>query len=148
MAGHLYAWATAYMLFGLPLTMFFLPKMASTQRAAGPVVKPHSAVGRTMILLSSAFAAASGFCGMMIGPAQVAARVLDANRYRQNARCQRRAPERTRGTLPLTIFGPENYAYRLGLIDAPSRICQALAPVGFGLLMGPMSRALWRYRRA
>jgi hypothetical protein len=45
-----------------------------------------------------------------------------------------------RGTLPLAIFGPENYAYRLGLIGAPSRICQALAPVGFGLLIEPMGR--------
>jgi hypothetical protein len=34
------------------------------------------------------------------------------------------------GTLPLAIFGPENYAYRLGLIGAPSRIAQALAPLG------------------
>jgi hypothetical protein len=38
-----------------------------------------------------------------------------------------------RGTLPIAIFGPENYAYRLGLIGAPSRICQALAPLAFGL---------------
>lgn len=45
-----------------------------------------------------------------------------------------------RGTLPLAIFGPENYAYRLGLIGAPSRICQALAPLGFGLLIEPMGR--------
>jgi len=45
-----------------------------------------------------------------------------------------------RGTLPLSIFGPENYAYRLGLIGAPSRICQALAPLGFGLLIEPMGR--------
>jgi hypothetical protein len=44
------------------------------------------------------------------------------------------------GTLPLAIFGPENYAYRLGLIGAPSRICQALAPLGFGLLIEPMGR--------
>ena len=43
-----------------------------------------------------------------------------------------------RGTLPLAIFGPENYAYRLGLIGAPSRICQALAPVAFGLLIEPI----------
>jgi hypothetical protein len=42
--------------------------------------------------------------------------------------------------LPLAIFGPENYAYRLGLIGAPSRICQALAPLGFGLLIEPMGR--------
>jgi hypothetical protein len=47
-----------------------------------------------------------------------------------------------RGTLPLAIFGPENYAYRLGLIGAPSRICQALAPLGFGLLIEPMGRGV------
>jgi hypothetical protein len=40
----------------------------------------------------------------------------------------------------LAIFGPENYAYRLGLIGAPSRICQALAPLAFGLLIEPMGR--------
>jgi predicted MFS family arabinose efflux permease len=40
-----------------------------------------------------------------------------------------------RGTLPLAIFGPENYGYRLGILGAPSRICQALAPLGFGLLI-------------
>jgi hypothetical protein len=45
-----------------------------------------------------------------------------------------------RGTLPLAIFGPENYAYRLGLIGAPSRICQALAPLAFGLLIEPMGK--------
>jgi hypothetical protein len=45
-----------------------------------------------------------------------------------------------RGTLPLAIFGPENYGYRLGLIGAPSRICQALAPLAFGLLIEPMGR--------
>ncbi len=47
-----------------------------------------------------------------------------------------------RGTLPLSIFGPENYAYRLGLIGAPSRICQALAPLAFGLLIDPMGRGV------
>ena len=40
--------------------------------------------------------------------------------------------------MPLAIFGPENYGYRLGLLGAPSRICQALAPLGFGLLIGPL----------
>jgi hypothetical protein len=47
-----------------------------------------------------------------------------------------------RGTLPLAIFGPKNYAYRLGLIGAPSRICQALAPLGFGLLIEPLGRGV------
>ena len=43
-----------------------------------------------------------------------------------------------RGTVPLALFGRENYAYRLGLLSAPSRICQALAPLAFGLLMTSM----------
>ncbi len=29
-----------------------------------------------------------------------------------------------RGTLPLAIFGPENYGYRLGLLGAPARMAQ------------------------
>ncbi len=40
-----------------------------------------------------------------------------------------------RGTIPLAIFGPENYGYRLGLLGAPSRIAQAAAPLAFGLLI-------------
>jgi MFS family permease len=40
-----------------------------------------------------------------------------------------------RGTLPLAIFGPKDYGYRLGLIGAPARMAQALAPLAFGLLI-------------
>ncbi|OQW54976.1 MAG: hypothetical protein A4S14_14030 [Proteobacteria bacterium SG_bin9] len=40
-----------------------------------------------------------------------------------------------RGTLPLAIFGPVNYGYRLGLLGAPSRMTQALAPLAFGFLL-------------
>ena len=43
-----------------------------------------------------------------------------------------------RGTLPLAIFGPKNYAYRLGVLGAPSRVAQALAPLVFGLLIDRM----------
>jgi predicted MFS family arabinose efflux permease len=43
-----------------------------------------------------------------------------------------------RGTLPLAIFGPQNYAYRLGLIGAPARMAQAAAPLLFGLLIEMM----------
>ena len=43
-----------------------------------------------------------------------------------------------RGTLPLAIFGPKNYGYRLGLIGAPGRIAQAAAPLAFGLLIDVM----------
>jgi len=40
-----------------------------------------------------------------------------------------------RGTVPLAIYGPVNYGYRLGILGAPSRIAQASAPLGFGLLI-------------
>ncbi|HLJ01180.1 MAG TPA: MFS transporter [Bradyrhizobium sp.] len=40
-----------------------------------------------------------------------------------------------RGTLPLAIFGPKDYGYRLGLIGAPARMAQAIAPLAFGLLI-------------
>ena len=43
-----------------------------------------------------------------------------------------------RGTLPLAIFGPQNYGYRLGLVGAPARMAQAAAPLAFGLLIDVM----------
>jgi predicted MFS family arabinose efflux permease len=43
-----------------------------------------------------------------------------------------------RGTLPLAIFGPLNYGYRLGIIGAPARMAQAVAPLAFGLLIDLM----------
>jgi MFS family permease len=49
----------------------------------------------------------------------------------------------SRGTLPLAIFGPHNYAYRLGIIGAPARMSQAAAPLLFGFLIDAMgSRVL------
>ena len=41
----------------------------------------------------------------------------------------------SRGTVPLAIFGADNYAYRLGLLGAPARFAQALAPLGFSVLI-------------
>jgi len=40
-----------------------------------------------------------------------------------------------RGTVPLAMFGPDNYGYRLGLLGAPSRIMMAAAPLLFDLLI-------------
>jgi predicted MFS family arabinose efflux permease len=40
-----------------------------------------------------------------------------------------------RGTVPLAIFGAENYGYRLGLLGVPTRIATAAAPLLFGLLI-------------
>jgi MFS family permease len=192
-----YAWALAHIVIGLPLNLL-LPRAERLSVAEGPAAKPHIPLDRTMILLSFAFAAAwtvtsamaahlpriveafgatqaqAVFAGMMIGPAQVGARVIEAtflNRFHPiiSARIAcfthpigacvigvfggGAAAAFTllhgagngiltiaRGTLPLAIFGPEDYAYRLGLIGAPSRICQALAPLAFGLLIEPMGR--------
>ena len=194
-----YAWAIAHIAIGLPLNLL-LPKTARTVHSEEPVAKPHIPIDRTMVLLSFAFAAAwtvtsamaahlpriveafgappaqAVFAGMMIGPAQVAARVLEASLLsRFHPLVSTRLACLThplgacviglfgggaaaafallhgagngiltiaRGTLPLSIFGPENYAYRLGLIGAPSRIAQALAPVLFGLLIEPMGRSI------
>jgi predicted MFS family arabinose efflux permease len=48
-----------------------------------------------------------------------------------------------RGTLPLSIFGPDNYGYRLGIVGAPARMAQAAAPLLFSLLIEAMgSRVL------
>src|SRR5262249_58076582 len=48
-----------------------------------------------------------------------------------------------RGTLPLAIFGPKNYAYRLGIVGAPARMAQAAAPLVFAFLIEAMgSRVL------
>jgi hypothetical protein len=192
-----YAWALGHIVVGLPLNLL-LPRAAMRQVAQGHVVKPHIPIDRTMLLLSFALAAAwtvtsamaahlpriveafgatpaqAVFAGMMIGPAQVSARIMEASLLKRfhpivSARLAcithpigacviglfgggaaaafallhgagNGILTIARGTLPLAIFGPENYAYRLGLIGAPSRICQALAPLAFGLLIEPMGK--------
>jgi MFS family permease len=40
-----------------------------------------------------------------------------------------------RGTVPLAIFGPHAYGERSGLVGAPARAAQAVAPLTFGLLL-------------
>jgi predicted MFS family arabinose efflux permease len=46
-----------------------------------------------------------------------------------------------RGTVPLAVFGPLGYGERTGLLGAPARAAQALAPLLFGLLLDVMG--LW-----
>jgi predicted MFS family arabinose efflux permease len=43
-----------------------------------------------------------------------------------------------RGTVPLALFGPHGYGERTGLLGAPARAAQALAPLAFGLLLDAM----------
>jgi MFS family permease len=40
-----------------------------------------------------------------------------------------------RGTVPLALFGPQSYGYRLGIIGAPARILQAGSPLLFAVLI-------------
>jgi MFS family permease len=50
----------------------------------------------------------------------------------------------TRGTLPLALFGPEGYGARIGRINAPARIGQAIAPFLFGIAIDRIGGfALW-----
>lgn len=194
-----YAWAAAHLFIGLPLNLL-LPSSHRLPKVERQAAKPKILIDRTMILLSFAFAAAwtvtsamaahlprivemfgatpaqAIFAGMMIGPSQVAARVLEAgflSRFHPIISSRLACITHpigacvigifgggaasafallhgagngiltiARGTLPLAIFGSENYGYRLGLIGAPSRVCQALAPLGFSLLMEPLGRGI------
>ena len=105
--------------------------------------------------------------GMMIGPAQVAARIIEASVLKRihplnSARLSAALHPIgvtvlafgtgaipvfavlhgagngiltiARGTVPLALYGPVNYGYRLGILGAPARIAQAAAPLAFGLL--------------
>jgi MFS family permease len=196
-----FAWALAHILIGLPLNFFTLPAVHGAKAALANAVKPHIPIDRTMILLGFAFACAWTVTGAMaahfprileaagatsvqaiaagalIGPAQVAARIVEAgllSRYHPLLSARLSCLTHpigaaivgiagggaagvfalfhgagngiltiARGTLPLAIFGSQNYAYRLGLIGAPSRMAQAVAPLAFGLLIDSMgSRVL------
>jgi MFS family permease len=194
-----FAWALAHILIGLPLNVFFLPRVKDAPAGgatAAAAVKPQIPIDRTMILLAFAFAAAWSVTGAMaahlprileamgattlqavsagvlIGPAQVFARIVEASFFsRYHPLLSTRLACLThpvgavivalvggaasgvfavfhgagnglltiaRGTLPLAIFGPRDYGYRLGLLGAPARMAQAAAPLAFGLLIDVM----------
>ena len=49
-----------------------------------------------------------------------------------------------KGTLPLALFGPTGFGQRAGLLEAPSRVMQAVAPVLFSLLLdGLGGQVVW-----
>jgi predicted MFS family arabinose efflux permease len=188
------AWAAVHLFIALPMNWFLLPRpkaATTTERVAASKAIP---IDRPMIMLAFAFAAAwivtAGMAahfpriveatgaspaqaiaaGMLIGPAQVAARLLEAGPLaRFHPLVSARLATLThpigaavilvagggvassafailhgsgngiltiaRGTVPLALFGPENYGYRLGIIGAPARFLQAGAPLGFALLI-------------
>jgi MFS family permease len=191
-----FAWALAHVLIGLPLNLLMIPRVESAKAAAAAAIKPHIPIDRTMALLAFAFAAAWSVTGAMaahlprileatgatplqavaagalIGPAQVAARIVEASflsRFHPLVSTRLACITHpigavivtlvgggaasafaifhgtgngiltiARGTLPLSIFGPKNYAYRLGIIGAPARMAQAAAPLAFGVLIDVM----------
>jgi len=47
-----------------------------------------------------------------------------------------------RGTVPLAVFGPHGYGERTGLLGAPARAAQALAPLMFGILLDAMGASV------
>jgi MFS family permease len=196
-----FAWAAAHVALGLPLNLFFLPKPADLKSGAAAAVanaaiKPHVPIDRTMVLLAFVFAAAWTVTGAMgahlprileamgatsmqavtagafFGPAQVAARIVEAGLLsRHHPLLSTRLAcimhpigalivaitggsasiafamfhgggngilTIARGTLPLAIYGPVNYGYRLGLLGAPARAAQAAAPLAFSFLIDAM----------
>ncbi|UPK32192.1 MFS transporter [Bradyrhizobium sp. 186] len=191
-----FAWAAANILIGLPLNFFMLPAIKGARQAAATAEKPYVPLDRTMILLAFVFAAvwtvtgamAAHFprilettgatpveaiaAGALIGPAQVAARILEAGflsrfhpLWSTRLACLTHPIGAVvvaifggaaasafalfhgsgngiltiaRGTLPLSIFGPKDFGYRLGVIGAPARMAQAVAPLAFGLLIDVM----------
>jgi predicted MFS family arabinose efflux permease len=188
-----FAWAAAHLALGLPLNLLILPKLRHAASVGARGAKPHVPMDRAMWLLGFAFAAgwvvstamaahlprvleATGAttaeaitAAALVGPAQVAARILEAGYLsRYHPLVSARLSTLThpigagfmlilggwlampfvllhgagngiltiaRGTVPLAVFGPEHYGYRLGLIGAPARILQAGAPIAFGVLI-------------
>ena len=196
------AWAAAHMLLGLPLNLLVLPRMLRPATGGTPTAPPEVMMDRNMWLLGFAFAAgwvvaaaitthlprlleiggASStqivLAGMLLGPAQVAARLLEATLLnRLHPLSTARASMLThpvgaglmlagggamalpfmtlhgggqgiltvaRGTVPLAVFGPQDYGYRLGLLGAPTRIAQAFSPLVFAVIIDHLGAAtLW-----
>lgn len=186
-------WALAHLVIGLPLNLLALPKMRGAATQSLSSTTPHVPMDRNMWLLGFAFAAgwvvstamaahlprlleAAGAttaqavtAAALIGPAQVAARLLEAGFLKRfHPLISARLSTIThpigailllgggglfaipftllhgagngiltiaRGTVPLAVFGSENYGYRLGVLGAPARILQAGAPLAFGALL-------------
>ena len=202
------AWAALHLVLGLPLNALLpkvvVPGLAQTgpggsEAPAEPL--PHAA-GRTAFVLAFVFAAtwfistamaahlprllqaggaslaAAVAMGALVGPAQVAGRLLEFGVLRRvhpllSARLAAfmhplgaaafmlfGGPAAAflailhgagngiltiaKGTLPLVLFGAGGYGHRQGLLMAPARMAQALAPWLFGVLLDRWgSGALW-----
>lgn len=199
------AWMGLHLLLALPLNAL-LPSgvqfQESTQNSGEALSVPQPVCTREMSLLAFVFAVtwftstamaahlprmleaagattvAAVAAGALIGPAQVAARVLEFTFLRRihpllSARLATLAhpfgagllfllggPAAAiftllhgagngvltiaKGTLPLALFGPSGYGLRQGLLAAPARVLQALAPLIFSLVLERFgANAIW-----
>ena len=152
-----------------PAPRWAMPILAFVFAATWTVAGAMAAHLPTMLQAAGATPALAVLAAALIGPAQVAARVLEFALVRRiqpitTARLATlghplgaaalllgggiAAPvfavlhgmgngvmTIVKGTLPLAVFGPAGYGARQGLLTAPSRFLQALAPFAFGLLL-------------
>ncbi|MFT5174177.1 MAG: putative MFS family arabinose efflux permease [Gammaproteobacteria bacterium] len=193
-------WAAAHVLIALPMNRFLLPKLSTTVAEKQAAQNAKVPLDRNMLLLGFAFASAwmvtaamavhlprilqaSGAsateaiaAGMLIGPAQVGARIIEASwlsRFHPMVSLRLACFAHplgaalltvvggafpalfvilhgagngiltiARGTVPLAVFGPQNYGLRLGLLGAPARIAQAVAPLLFAWLIDRMGAGI------
>src|SRR3954451_24295074 len=124
--------AAAHILFWLPINFLLLPAVQAVKAAVAKAVKPHIPIDRPMVLLAFAFAAAWTVTGAMaahfprileaagatplqaiaagalIGPAQVAARILEAgflSRYHPLVSSRLACITHPIGAVIIAIFG-------------------------------------------
>ena len=153
----------------VPAPRWAMPILAFVFAATWTVAGAMAAHLPTMLQAAGATPALAVLAAALIGPAQVAARVLEfvLVRHIQPITTARLASlghplgvavlllggglaapvfavlhgmgngvmTIVKGTLPLAVFGPVGYGARQGLLAAPSRFLQALAPFAFGLLL-------------
>lgn len=193
-------WAAVHVFIAMPMNRFLLPKPTITKAEKEAAQSARLPIDRNMLLLGFAFAAAwmvtsamavhlprvlqtmgastteAIAAGMLVGPAQVGARLIEASwlsRFHPMVSLRIACFAHplgaallsviggafpalfvvlhgagngiltiARGTVPLAIFGPQNYGLRLGLLGAPARFAQAFAPLLFAWLIDRMGAAV------
>ena len=197
------AWALLQIVLALPLHLFLIPPAPPPAPVAASAEDPDTAAGWVPLALVALALTGTGFnisalaahlpavlaltgarpeaalaAASLLGPMQVASRVLDASLLRRihpltAARMATAAHPLAaaalglglgpaafaiihgagnglltivRGTLPLALFGARGYGVRQGIILAPMRLLQALAPLAFGLALERVGlAAMWLY---
>ena len=136
--GTCFAWAVAHLVLGLPLNLLILPRLRKAASKVAGAVKPHVPMDRAMFL-SRFHPLVSARLSTLTHPTGALLLLLGGGWLAMPFTLLHGAGNGiltiARGTVPLAVFGPDNYGYRLGLIGAPARILQAAAPIAFGILI-------------